>query len=69
MRVNQDMANAQRKVRRGNCVYAGACSPQEFVYTPGIYSASNENFVRQTVLDYYERFDPRKNAVDDVCPR
>jgi hypothetical protein len=52
----QDMAMAVLKVREGNCLYTGACSPQVFVYTPGMYSVTNEDFVRGTVTNFYEMY-------------
>lgn len=47
---------AQVKVFEGNCIYAGLCAPQLFVYAPGMYSSSNRDFVRGTVADFYEMF-------------
>ena len=48
--------NTQIKVFEANCIYAGVCAPQLFVYTPGMYSSSNNDFVRGTVTDFYEMF-------------
>ena len=40
----------------GNCIFAGVCAPQVFVYSPGMYSSSNQDFVRGTVSSFYEMF-------------
>ncbi len=60
---------AQGKVFEGNCIFAGVCSPQAFVYTPGMYSSSNQDFVRGTVSSFYEMFKQvvsrRSDAGDD----
>jgi hypothetical protein len=47
---------ARRKVFEANCIFAGVCVPQVFVYAPGMYSASNQDFVRGTVSSFYEMF-------------
>lgn len=47
---------AQGKVFEANCIFAGVCAPQAFVYTPGMYSSSNQDFVRGTVSSFYEMF-------------
>ena len=44
------------QVWEGNCIMTGQCSPQLFVYNPGTYSATNEDFVRNTVTDFYELY-------------
>lgn len=51
-----DLATARQRVYEANCIYAGACSPQLHVYTPGIYSITNEDFVRGTVTNFYEMY-------------
>jgi hypothetical protein len=58
--------SARVKVATANCIYAGACAPQLFVYTPGMYSSSNRDFVRTTVLDFYEMFRQVANDPDDL---
>jgi hypothetical protein len=52
----QILKAAQGKVFEANCIFVGACAPQLFVYTPGMYSSSNNNFVRSTVSSFYEMF-------------
>jgi hypothetical protein len=47
---------AQVKVFEANCIFAGVCAPQVFVYSPGMYSSSNKDFVRGTVTSFYEMF-------------
>ena len=48
--------SARRKVFEANCIYAGVCAPQVFVYSPGMYSSTNQDFVRGTVSSFYEMF-------------
>ena len=48
--------SARKKVYEANCIYAGVCAPQVFVYSPGMYSSSNQDFVRGTVSSFYEMF-------------
>lgn len=52
----QAIKEAQGKVFEANCIFAGACAPQVFVYSPGMYSSSNQDFVRGTVSSFYEMF-------------
>lgn len=52
----QILKAAQGKVFEANCIFVGACAPQLFVYTPGMYSSSNNQFVRGTVASFYEMF-------------
>lgn len=61
-----DDAFEQIKIAQGNCIYVGACAPQLFVYTPGMYSASNNDFVRGTVSDFYEMFKQQSVRDDDL---
>lgn len=56
----QTLAQAKQSIYEANCVYAGACSHEQHVYTPGIYSITDGDFVRGTVVNYYEMYD--KNA-------
>lgn len=66
------------KVATGNCILAGGCKPEAFVYSPGMYSQSNQDFVRGTVISFYETFgleNTRAFSKDEtpngelVCPR
>lgn len=52
----QILRHAQRKVFEANCIFAGLCAPQIFVYSPGMYSSTNQDFVRGTVSSFYEMF-------------
>jgi hypothetical protein len=52
----QVLKAAQGKVFEANCIFAGVCAPQVFVYSPGMYSSSNQDFVRGTVSSFYEMF-------------
>lgn len=50
------LQTARINIAQANCIYAGSCADKLFVYTPGMYSSSNRDFVRTTVLDFYEMF-------------
>lgn len=54
--VLQVLKEAQQMVFNANCIFAGFCAPQVFVYTPGMYSSVNQDFVRGTVTSFYEMF-------------
>jgi hypothetical protein len=51
-----NLATARKLVQEGNCIYTGACSPQVYVYTPSMYSITNQDFVRGTVTAFYEMY-------------
>jgi hypothetical protein len=52
------LKTATELVKSGNCIAAqgSECVQTEWVYTPSMYSTSNQNFVRATVVDFYETF-------------
>jgi hypothetical protein len=50
------LQSARTMVMEANCIFAGVCAPQVFVYTPGTYSSSNQDFVRGMVTSFYEMF-------------
>jgi hypothetical protein len=50
------LKNALLKIQTGNCLVTGGCQPKTFVYAPGMYSQSNQDFVRGTVINFYERY-------------
>jgi hypothetical protein len=53
------LQNALLLVQTGNCIAAAGgpgCHPKAFVYSPGMYSQSNQDFVRGTVLNFYETY-------------
>jgi hypothetical protein len=52
----QKLKNALLKIHTGNCIAAGGCHPKAFVYTPGMYSQSNQDFVRGSVINFYESY-------------
>jgi hypothetical protein len=63
----QILKAAQVKVAQANCIFAGLCAPQVFVYSPGMFSSSNQDFVRGTVSSFYEMFQQvsqRRSAED-----
>ncbi|KAJ1464624.1 hypothetical protein T484DRAFT_1757965, partial [Baffinella frigidus] len=45
-------------VYEANCQAAGACFTEVFYYQPSMYSMSNNQFVRQTVEDFYRGIAP-----------
>ena len=59
--------SARKKVYEANCIYAGVCAPQVFVYSPGMYSSSNQDFVRGTVSSFYEMFKQVRFAFAVFC--
>lgn len=83
------MKAAQIKVFKANCIYAGVCAEQLFVYTPGLshffvgllpprgetdlrrgtgmYSSTNRDFVRSTVVDFYEMFRQTSQNPDNLA--
>jgi hypothetical protein len=61
---------------KANWIFSGACSNQAFVYTPGMYSVSNEDFVRGSVTNFYESYNQKELSAffeadneDKVCPK
>jgi hypothetical protein len=77
--LNSDLNNmcialksAQTMVFTANCIYSGDCSPRIAVYTPGMYSITNGDFVRGTVGNYYEVYNQQDaKSIDSnrvVCP-
>jgi hypothetical protein len=42
--------------QQGAAAQTPACMPHAFFYTPSAYSSSNQQFVRDTVREFYERF-------------
>jgi hypothetical protein len=47
-----------QRIQAANCKAAGVCSDQKFLYNPAAYSISNQQFVTETVLDFYESVSP-----------
>ncbi|EKX36144.1 hypothetical protein GUITHDRAFT_117652 [Guillardia theta CCMP2712] len=43
-----------QRIQAANCKAAGVCSDQKFLYNPAAYSISNQQFITETVLDFYE---------------
>jgi hypothetical protein len=63
------LQNAHQLVIAGNCLAAGgdSCQPSEWVYTPSMYALSNQQFVRSTVINFYETYGT-EGATNPVCP-
>ncbi|KAJ1468512.1 hypothetical protein T484DRAFT_3629701 [Baffinella frigidus] len=53
---------ARSKIFEINCKAAGVCHEEAFFYVPGIYSASNQEFVQATVENFY------LDVHEDACP-
>ena len=53
---------AKQTVFNANCHAAGLCEEDTFVYSPSVYSVSNNDFVRATVRNFYLRHG------DNLCP-
>jgi hypothetical protein len=71
--------NAQQLVISANCIAAqgSECQQSKWVYTPSMYATSNQEFVRSTVINFYEMYglqDSSSVLVDSplngelVCP-
>ena len=54
-----------------NCAASGsaACLEKRFFYTPSTFSSSNQQFVRDTVREFYLRFAPPSLDAAAVCPQ
>eukprot|EP00960_Hanusia_phi_P001813 51850-Hanusia_phi.AAC.1 len=48
------VADFLQRIEAANCKAAGVCVQTEFLYNPASYSISNQEFVTQTVLNFYE---------------
>ncbi|KAJ1466020.1 hypothetical protein T484DRAFT_1756981, partial [Baffinella frigidus] len=55
----QTVQTARGAVFHGNCLAAGECLHEVFFYQPSMYSLSNNQFVRQTVEQFYQHIHPR----------
>lgn len=51
------LRQANQTVFDANCMAAGLCVPDTFVYAPAVYSVSNNDFVRASVQNFYLRHD------------
>jgi hypothetical protein len=51
------LAAAERDISEAHCLAAGACLSEAFYYHPATFSRTNEQFVRETVEDFYLRVD------------
>ena len=49
-----------------NCILSGkdTCLEKSFFYTPSVFSSSNQQFVRDTVRQFYQRFEENVCAAD-----
>jgi hypothetical protein len=70
--LSSDLSNLCDKLKEalnlvvtGNCIAAegDTCQPSEWVYTPSMYSMSNQQFVRSTVIDFYETYGAYDSSV------
>jgi hypothetical protein len=52
------LAASVKKVQTANCILTEGreCQPSEWLYTPSMYSVNNQQFVRSTVINFYETF-------------
>eukprot|EP00960_Hanusia_phi_P068861 766953-Hanusia_phi.AAC.4 len=48
------IADFIQRIEQANCKAAGVCVQTEFLYNPAANSVSNQEFVTQTVLNFYE---------------
>jgi hypothetical protein len=53
----KDMQKARQSVFEANCRASGLCFDEGFFYQPSMFSMSNNQFVRQTVEDFYTAVD------------
>ena len=49
----ETLSTAKIKIREAKCIMAGECQLTTFFYQPSMYSITNNQFVRQTVIDFY----------------
>lgn len=47
------LANAEYTVQQAHCIASGACLRETYYYSPGVYSTTNQEFVRETVEEFY----------------
>jgi hypothetical protein len=47
------LANAESDVQEAHCHAAGACLSESFFYHPATFSRTNEQFIRETVEEFY----------------
>ena len=59
----KDMLDSVLRITNLNCILSGKdnCMDKSFFYTPSVFSSSNQQFVRDTVRQFYQRFH------DGVC--
>eukprot|EP00960_Hanusia_phi_P022541 666943-Hanusia_phi.AAC.10 len=51
------VADFLQRIQQASCKAAGVCVETEFLYNPAAYSISNQEFVTQTVLNFYQSVD------------
>ncbi|EKX32200.1 hypothetical protein GUITHDRAFT_121622 [Guillardia theta CCMP2712] len=52
--LSTHVASLLQRIQAANCKAAGVCVESRFLYNPSAYSISNQAFVTQTVLDFYQ---------------
>jgi hypothetical protein len=64
--VCKDMLNSILRISNINCMLSGkdTCLEKSFFYTPALFSSSNQQFIRDTVNTFYQRFDAGVCAAD-----
>lgn len=56
--------SAKFAVAEANCIVTGECLPRSFFYSPGMYSTSNQGFVREAVAQFYDRYAADATFID-----
>jgi len=64
--VCETLNTAKNKIREANCIMAGECQLTTFFYQPSMYSITNNQFVRQTVIDFYKQINADSCPSDDI---
>ena len=59
----KDIQTARGAVFEGNCQGVGSCLHELFYYQPSMFSLSNNQFVRQTVEEFYRHIHPNSCIV------
>ena len=58
----KDLLDSVLRITNLNCILAGkdTCLDKSYFYTPSVFSSSNQQFVRDTVRQFYQRFETEK---------
>jgi hypothetical protein len=62
----KEMLDSVLRITNLNCILSGndVCLEKSYFYTPSVFSSSNQQFVRDTVRQFYQRFDSSICAAD-----